>query len=81
MRNKLYRLAIWYIGRCNAKWNRYNKYLNSSIKSVDRLTYRDDEKAYLFYGLDAEWSNFGRYEVLDNAIQRLAYYEDQEEIN
>lgn len=74
IRNKLYRLAMWYIGKCNAKWNKPNK----NIQSLDRLTYRNNEKAYLRYGADAEWQHFNRYDVLDNAIQKLAKYEDAE---
>ena len=74
IRNKLYRLAMWYIGKCNAKWNKPNK----NIQSLDRLTYRNNEKAYLRYGADAEWQHFSRYDVLDNAIQKLAKYEDAE---
>ena len=36
------------------------------------------KKAYLCYGADAEWKSFSRYNVLDNAIQKLAEYEDKE---
>lgn len=74
MKRKLYKLAIWYIGRCNAKWSKPVK----DIKSLDRLTYRSGDKAYLSYGSDAEWRNFSRYDVLDNAIQKLAEYEDKQ---
>ena len=74
IRRKLYRLAMWYIGKCNAKWNNPNE----NIQSLDRLTYRNNEKAYLRYGADAEWQHFNRYDVLDNAIQKLAKYEDAE---
>lgn len=74
IRNKLYRLAMWYIGKCNAEWNKPNK----NIQSLNRLTYRNNYKAYLRYGADAEWRNFSRYDVLDNAIQKLAKYEDAE---
>ena len=72
MRSKLYKLAIWYIGKCNAKWNKPK----NEIKSLNRLTYRGIDKAYLSYGADAEWQNFSRYDVLNNAIQKLAEYED-----
>ena len=75
MRSRLYKLAIWYIGRCNTKWNKPK----NEIKSLDRLTFRCSDKAYLLYGADAEWQNFSRYDVLDNAIQKLAEYEDREE--
>ena len=73
---KLYKLAIWYIRKCNLKWDKTIK----EIRSLDRLTYREGngEKAYLFYGADAEWKSFSRYDVLDNAIQKLAEYEDKE---
>ena len=74
IRRKLYRLAMWYIGKCNAKWNKPDE----NIQSLDRLTYRNNEKAYLRYGADAEWRHFNRYDVLDNAIQKLAKYEDAE---
>ena len=30
----------------------------------------------MLYGADAEWQNFDKYDVLDNAIQRLAEYEN-----
>lgn len=70
MKSKLYKLAIWYIGKCNSKWDKTKK----EIKSLGRLTF-SREKAYLLYGADAEWQNFSRYDVLDNAIQRLAEYE------
>ena len=59
IRNKLYKLAMWYIGKCNAKWNKPNK----NIQSLDRLTYRNNEKAYLRYGADAEWQHINRYGV------------------
>lgn len=75
MRRKLYTLALWYIGKCNSKWNIPNK----DTQTLERLTYRNHDKAYLIYGLDAEWRNFGRYNVLDNAIQKLAKYEDMED--
>lgn len=78
IRNKLYRLAMWYIGKCNAEWNRTDKEIRAQMASLDRLTYRNNEKAYLRYGADAEWQNFSRYDVLDNAIQKLAKYEDAE---
>jgi hypothetical protein len=70
---KLYKLAVWYIGKCNLKWDKQTK----GIEKLDRLTYRNCGKAYLLYGADAEWRNFSRYDVLDNAIQRLAKYEDE----
>lgn len=71
----LYKLAIWYIGRYNYK---YDKPTND-VYSLDRLTFRNADKAYLSYGADVEWKNFSRYNVIDNAIQRLAMYEDAEE--
>lgn len=76
MRSKLYKLAIWYIGKCNTKWNKPK----NEIKSLNRLTFRRGGKAYLLYGADSEWQNFSGYDVLDNAIQKLADYEDREEI-
>lgn len=72
IKSKLYKLAIWYIGRCNAKWNKPIK----DIEHFKRLTYKSGNKAYLLYGADAEWENFSRYDVLNNAIQRLAKYEE-----
>lgn len=74
MKCKLYRLAVWYIGKCNKKWDKPTK----EIKTLDRLTYRNGDKAYLFYGGDAEWQNFSRYDVLENAIQKLEKYENEE---
>ncbi|ADZ83569.1 hypothetical protein [Cellulosilyticum lentocellum] len=69
---KLYKLAVWYIGKCNKKWDKPTQ----QIKEFDRLTYRNIDKAYLKCGADCEWQNFSRYDVLDNAIQKLASYED-----
>ena len=42
----LYKLAVWYIGKCNEKWNRPVK----NIKELDRLTYKNSDKWYLKYG-------------------------------
>ena len=79
---KLYKLAIWYIRKCNSKWDKTIKENRTikEIRSLDRLTYREggSKKAYLYYGADAEWKSFSRYNVLDNAIQKLAEYEDKE---
>ena len=72
IKNKLYKLAMWYIGKCNKQWDKPIK----EIKKLDRLTYRNGAKAYLRYGADCEWQKFSRYDVLDNAIQKLANYED-----
>lgn len=74
IKSKLYKLAVWYIGKCNAKWDKHHE----NIKSLERLTYRNSDKAYLKFGADAEWQKFSRYDVLDNAIQKLAKYEDIE---
>lgn len=75
MNSKLYKLALWYIKKCNAKCE--NQYPNKEIlKSLTRLTYLAFDKYLLLYGADAEWQNFDKYEVLDNAIQRLAEYEN-----
>ena len=40
------------------------------------MTYWNFDKYMLLYGADAEWQIFGRYDVLDNAIQRLGEYEN-----
>lgn len=72
----LYKLAVWYIGKCNKKWEK--KGIRSDLQKLKRLTYHNIDKAYLNYGADAEWQNFSRYEVLDYAIQKLAMYEDKE---
>ena len=77
IRSKLYKLAIWYIGRSNAKWNKPTK----DIEHLEILTYKSGNKAYLLYGADAEWQNFTRYDMLNNAIQRLAKYEEEYEKN
>lgn len=73
----LYKIALKYIGWCNG---RQSDVTYGHLKNMDRLTYRNCDKAYLSYGADSEWSNFKSYEVLDNAIQRLAEYEDVEEM-
>lgn len=75
MSSKLYKLALWYIGKCNKKWNKNNE---NNIKKLDRLTYKNSERYMLFYSADAEWQNFSNYDVLDNAIQKLAKYENEE---
>lgn len=77
IKGKLYKLAIWYIGRCNAKWDKLTA--TGDIEHLEKLTYRfaGKGKAYLLYGADAEWQNFCRYDVLNNAIQRLATYEEE----
>ena len=71
----LYDLAIKYIGRCNKKWKKNN---HPMVQNTKRLTYSNGDKYYLFYGADAEWQHFASYDVLDNAIQRLAEYENTE---
>lgn len=68
----LYKLAIWYIGKCNEKWDKPTK----ELETLDKLTFMSSNKAYLKYGMDYEWKNFSRYNVLDNAIQKLADYEN-----
>lgn len=76
MASKLYKLALWYIGKCNAKWDK--RTYERELGELDRLTYMNFGKYMLFYGADAEWEKFSRYEVLDNAIQKLAKYENEE---
>lgn len=71
----LYKIALKYIGWCNGM---QPVIMYDHLKNMDRLTYRNCDKAYLSYGADSEWSNFKSYEVLDNAIQKLADYEDKE---
>lgn len=78
LKSWLYKRAVAYIGKCNQEWERPN--ICRDLQNLDRLTYRNDDKAYLLYGADAEWSKFSRYEVLDNAIQKLAMYEDRKEL-
>lgn len=71
---KLYKLAVWYIGRCNARWKTSK---HKQLESLDRLTYKSlGTKYLLLYGADAEWRKFSRYDVLDNAIQKLGAFED-----
>lgn len=73
MNIKLYKLALWYIKKCNAKCkNRYKE----KVESLTRLTYLAFDKYLLLYGGDAEWQIFDKYDVLNNAIQRLAEYEN-----
>lgn len=76
MSSKLYKLALWYIGKCNTEWNKQS--YENKLKSLYRLTYWNFGKYMLTYGADAEWRIFSRYEVLDNAIQKLAKYENNE---
>lgn len=78
LKSWLYKRAVAYIGKCNQEWERPN--VRHDLQNLDRLTYRNCDKAYLLYGSDAEWSKFSRYEVLDNAIQKLAMYEDRKEL-
>lgn len=78
LKSWLYKRAVAYIGKCNQEWEHPN--VRHDLQNLDRLTYRNCDKAYLLYGLDAEWSKFSRYEVLDNAIQKLAMYEDRKEL-
>ena len=73
MSRKLYKLALWYIKKCNAKWENRHK---EKVESLTRLTYWNFGKYMLLYGADAEWQIFDKYDVLDNAIQRLAEYEN-----
>ena len=73
MSSKLYKLALWYIKKCNAKWENRHK---EKVESLTRLTYWNFGKYMLLYGADSEWQIFGRYDVLDNAIQRLGEYEN-----
>ena len=73
MNSKLYKLALWYIKKCNSKYK--NQY-KEKVESLTRLTYWAFDKYMLFYGCDAEWQIFDKYDVLDNAIQRLAEYEN-----
>ena len=71
----IYKIALKYIGWCNG---RPSDIMYGHLKNMDRLTYRNGDKAYLSYGADSEWSKFKNYEILDNAIQKLADYEDKE---
>ena len=73
MSSRLYKLALWYIKKCNAKWENQHK---EKVESLTRLTYWNFDKYMLLYGADAEWQIFGRYDVLDNSIQRLGEYEN-----
>ena len=70
---KLYKLALWYIRKCHATDRNYRQ----EVEKMEWLTFNNCGKAHLIYGLGAEWENFGRYEVIDNAIQRLWEYENQ----
>ena len=74
MNSKLYKLALWYIKKCNAKCK--NRYYKEEVESLKRLTYLGFDKYLLLYGADAEWQIFNKYDALDNAIQRLAEYEN-----
>lgn len=47
----------------------------------ERLTYRNSPngEAYLKYGAEAKWRNMPRFDLIKNAMQKLAEYEDLEE--
>ena len=83
MKSKLYKLAIWYIAKCNAEWNK--RKFADDLKSLDRLTYWNFGKYMLVYGADAEWAKehigevvrrnvpfmqdwFGRIKTIDDII-------------
>lgn len=76
MKRKLYELALWYIGKCNKEWD--SPGTKERVLQLKRLTYRHgpDGRASLSYGMAREWEKCARYYVIDNAIQRLADYED-----
>ena len=76
MNSKLYKLALWYIKKCNAKNAKCENRYKEKVESLTRLTYWAFDKYLLLYGADAEWQIFNKYDVLDNAIQRLAEYEN-----
>ena len=71
MTRKLYKLALWYIRKLHATDRNYRQ----EVEKMEWLTYKNCGKAHLIYGLGAEWESVGRYEVIDNAIQRLWEYE------
>ena len=74
LRVKLYKLAVWYIGICNDRWQKSKQ---KQLESLYRLTYKSpDNKYLLLYGADAEWRKFSCYDVLDNAIPNLRTFED-----
>lgn len=73
MSSKLYKLALWYIKKCNSKCTIQYK---EKVESLPRLTYKTSDKYMLLYGADAEWKIFNKYDVLNNAIQKLAEYEN-----
>lgn len=79
---KLYKLSLAYIGEFNKARIDYEYCLQDDLSKLNRygrLTYHNLDKAYLNYGADGEWENMFRYEVIDNAIQKLAMYEDKEQ--
>lgn len=47
----------------------------------ERKTFRmpSSGKAYLNYGLDAKWRKMERYDIIQEAVEKLAQYEDMEE--
>lgn len=73
MSSKLYKLALWYIKKYNSKCTIQYK---EKVESLPKLTYKTSNKYMLLYGNNAEWQILSKYDVLDNAIQRLAAYED-----
>lgn len=48
---------------------------------MERLTYRIGDKAYLKGGLDGKWEAMDRYDIIQNAVDKLATYEDKQEFN
>ena len=78
---KLYKLSLAYIGEFYKAVVDYEYNLQYGIdilNNYSRLTYYNQDKAYLNYGADNEWKNMYHYEVIDNAIQKLAMYEDMD---
>ena len=68
----MYKLAIWYIGKCNTKWNRPINELNT----LSRLMYRSGNKAYLLYGADSEWRKGRFMKLKSKKIAENIYFDN-----
>lgn len=72
---KLYPLALKIIKEVKST------YPKRDTSDLERLTYHSGNEVYLNYGKDATWQNMPGYELIKQAIEKLAEYEDSETDN